>query len=127
MSTEQIVRRHVANPAEGRRLVAETLVGQCPAAIDTARLLVSELVTNALLHARSPQAEVTIRVADGHAHLAVSDNSPDLPQRPPLDPSTVGGFGMHIVDDLSHTWGVTPTGHGKTVWVELGCDHPATD
>lgn len=115
--------REVTTPAEGRSFTAATLDGQCPAAIETAQLLVSELVTNALLHAREPAVELAVQIVDGHAKIAVTDHSAVLPELPELDPTTVGGLGLHIVDALSHRWGITPTGEGKTVWVELGCDH----
>jgi anti-sigma regulatory factor (Ser/Thr protein kinase) len=86
--------------------------------IERAQLAMSELVANAVVHARS---SLTVRVrVDGWVRLAVSDGDP----RPVLVPRTVpadrvGGRGLRLVADLSRRWGVERDPRGKTVWCEL--------
>ncbi|GAC1439513.1 MAG: hypothetical protein NVSMB55_01210 [Mycobacteriales bacterium] len=52
---------------------------ELPGLVDEAQVVVSELVTNGVLHARSP-LELTLSVASNHLEIAVSDTSPDRPQ-----------------------------------------------
>lgn len=90
---------------------------------EVARLLLSELVTNALLHARTA---MVVRVADdgGRLRVEVSDagRTPSVPfaQRPAADRE--GGRGLQIVALLAADWGVRPNAPeapGRTVWFEL--------
>ena len=88
--------------------------------LDEAELLVSELVTNAVVHGAPP---ITVEVScDGSAGLAVSvsDLSPDLPEPRDADPYAEGGRGIHLVDLISDRWGVEERdGDGKQVWFRL--------
>ncbi len=104
--------------AAARRLVAATLDGQGPGVVEEAVLLTSELVTNAVLHA-STVVEVAITIDDQRLRVEVYDDSPLLPVVRPLTPGATGGRGMPLVDALAHSWGVTPSPAGKTVWFEL--------
>ena len=97
-------------------------VHHCTEAEDVALLLVSELVTNAMLHAQT-EAEVEVECHDHTVRVAVSDGVPAG-----IDPEsghqshTVGapsGRGLRIVDALAHRWGVSVHEAGKTVWFEL--------
>ncbi len=83
----------------------------------TASLLVSELVTNAIVHGRSLDAEITA----GALRVAVTDDSPAPLPEVDLQPRTSaeGGRGLLIVSLLAARWGVLPAGAGKTVWFEL--------
>ncbi len=110
--------------AVARRLVRGELAAlpEVPAPrsdfVDAASLLVSELVTNAIVHART---DVELRlVADDHMLRAeVSDGNPTFP-RPRRPMGLAGtGRGLLLMDDLASRWGVLPTGAGKTVWFEL--------
>lgn len=84
--------------------------------VESAILLVDELVANAVLHARSP-VEVRARLDAARLHVEVADGSP---QPPRLREPDVGGRGLRIVDALASAWGVTPAeGDGKAVWFEL--------
>ncbi|GAA1090265.1 MULTISPECIES: ATP-binding protein [Kitasatospora] len=83
-------------------------------------LVVSELLSNALLHGGSP-IELTL-VRDGpSARVEVFDGGPGspAPREPPEAANGPGGRGLHIVDRLSTGWGVVPHHHGKTVWADL--------
>ncbi|WP_432513182.1 ATP-binding SpoIIE family protein phosphatase [Kineococcus sp. SYSU DK001] len=89
-------------------------------AADEAELVVSELVTNAVLHTGSPAA-LTLRhdVAGAVLCVGVEDGSTRQPQ--PRDPGedATGGRGMGIVQMVAHRWWVAPRGDGKTVWADL--------
>jgi anti-sigma regulatory factor (Ser/Thr protein kinase) len=86
--------------------------------IADAVLLVSELVTNALLHARSaPSVEVTLQ--DGRLRCVVSDDSPLVPRRRRYASDAATGRGIALVETLASRWGSDPDGSGKRVWFEL--------
>ena len=86
--------------------------------LDDARLLLSELVTNAVTHAGSPFL-VSIRAYDSAVRLAVRDQDPTEPTVRPWDVDADSGRGLQIVAALSRDWGVEATPLGKTVWAEL--------
>ena len=91
--------------------------------LDVVALVVSELVTNAVSHARS---EVTVtlsadRLADGGTTLRVevSDADSRLPRLEPVDGTALGGRGLQLVTSMAGRFGVEAGEFGKTVWVEL--------
>lgn len=91
--------------------------------LDVARLLISELVTNAVLHGEG-EVELTIRGAAGAIRVEVSDRNPHLrptPGRPGPRPRFEGGRGLQIVAAAADDWGSCPDGPGKTVWFQLRC------
>ncbi|MFE2280385.1 SpoIIE family protein phosphatase [Streptomyces sp. NPDC059454] len=105
--------------AEARRFVRAALGGAAPDLVDTAQLLVSELVTNVVLHART-EVEVAARVDDGTVHVRVGDRRPDRGLVPHGCPPYAGtGQGLPLVARLSSRRGVETGGGGKTVWFEL--------
>lgn len=110
-----------------RSFVRDTLADAgLDAVSDDATLVVSELVTNALLHARPPVVvRVTARV-DG-ARVEVEDASPSLPVRPLAKPDAMTGRGLRFVATLATAWGVEPTEGGKLVWCDLSAESPATE
>jgi anti-sigma regulatory factor (Ser/Thr protein kinase) len=88
---------------------------------DTAVLLASELVGNAVRHARHGGTVLELRIADTRAWLRIevadADPRPPQPHFPAgLDES---GFGLVLVEALAAKWGVDQSAAGKTVWVEL--------
>ena len=107
-----------------RRFVVETLDewGQ-PALIDDAALVVSELASNALLHAGSP-FRVSIRWEGAVVRLSVHDGSCVVPVRRAAPTEAPGGRGVGIVATLARRWGTDPVADGKVVWAELSA-HPA--
>jgi anti-sigma regulatory factor (Ser/Thr protein kinase) len=110
--------------ATARRFVAETLTRwRADYDRDTALLLVSELVTNAVVHART---EVTLEIRCQGALLTVevSDGSDRIPVRRGAAATTLtDGRGLNLIADLSDDWGVRrTTGHGKVVWFTLSAD-----
>lgn len=87
--------------------------------VDPVVLIVSELTTNAVLHARSPFS-VRLRLAPSALRVEVADRGPGLPN--PIDPGPtgIGGRGLLLVAQLSVAWGVQAgAGPGKTVWCEV--------
>ena len=86
----------------------------------TAELLVSELVTNAILHARTP-LQVGLVVDGGQVLVCVADQVADSPELAPQLHSRTrpGGRGLALVADLSEAWGTARYAGGKTVWFLL--------
>ncbi|PTM97844.1 ATP-binding protein [Streptomyces sp. VMFN-G11Ma] len=92
------------------------------AAAEDVLLVVSELVTNACLHAEGPD-ELWISCSNKVLRIEVSDKGAGQPApRTPHRASRPGGHGMFIVQRLCLDWGVvrSPGVPGKTVWAELG-------
>ncbi|WP_128375847.1 ATP-binding protein [Streptomyces cavernae] len=92
------------------------------AAAEDVLLVVSELVTNACLHAEGPD-EMWIACDGKVLRVEVSDRGSGQPApRTPHRAGRPGGHGMFIVQRLCLDWGVlrTPGVAGKTVWAELG-------
>jgi anti-sigma regulatory factor (Ser/Thr protein kinase) len=90
------------------------------ARLDDLLLVVSELVTNAVIHAAT-SLRLVIR-SDGRRVLAeVFDGDPRRPVVAPGSPREVpvGGRGLLLVDQLSERWGCDSAGAGKRVWAEL--------
>ena len=87
---------------------------------DEAELVVSELVTNALLHTGCPAA-LTLRhdLAESVLCVGVEDTSTQHPQPRESADDATGGRGMHIVEVVALRWWVAPRGDGKTVWADL--------
>lgn len=87
---------------------------------DTMALLVSELVSNVVLHARTP-CSLSIRQTSDRFRVEVQDGSDRLPGlRERADPLAQSGRGMQLVDGLSAAHGVDPEPlGGKRVWFEL--------
>jgi anti-sigma regulatory factor (Ser/Thr protein kinase) len=93
--------------------------------MDTAALLVTELVSNAVEHAHSPSLWLTVEEINADVvHVAVRDGgSQAIPRRSARAPEVhrTGGRGLFMVDALSTQWGWEPLDVGKTVWFELPC------
>jgi PAS domain S-box-containing protein len=96
-----------------------------PESVDSAVLVLSEVVTNAVRYAPGP-VDVTMTHSAGVLRIDVADNAHDLgPRRPPatvdqLRPEAEGGRGLFLVESLSQRWGTTViSGDGKLVWFEI--------
>ena len=116
----------VAIAREAVRLAAEGKLSE--ACVASAVLLTSELVTNALVHARAP-VSLHVQSQFGRISVAVADRSTTLPAPRALDDTPLGasGRGLLIVAALATLWGsqYVPSAAGKVVWFEVHDEHPA--
>ncbi|MET9498910.1 SpoIIE family protein phosphatase [Streptomyces sp. NPDC006552] len=102
-----------------RHFVRSALRGVAQEAVETAELLTSELVTNAVLHART-EVEVQVWSHDGHVRVRVSDGRPDRPLVPrEARPYAATGRGLTVVEELASSHGAHVGKGRKTVWFEL--------
>ncbi|MFI0237667.1 SpoIIE family protein phosphatase [Streptomyces sp. NPDC016845] len=107
--------------AEARRFVRSALDGVASDVVETAELLASELVTNAVLHART-EVEVAVHMDGGTVRVGVSDRRPDRRLVPYAYPPYAGtGQGLAVVGHLASRHGVEVAKTTKTVWFELEC------
>lgn len=105
--------------ALARQFVGETLAGWgCDDFVEAGRLLVSELVTNAILHART-SITVVVRLHRTGVRVDVHDSSPSAPVARDYGEEAMTGRGLALVNDLAARWGVDRDGSGKSVWFEL--------
>jgi anti-sigma regulatory factor (Ser/Thr protein kinase) len=88
---------------------------------ETALLLVSELVTNAVRHARTGGTAVVLRLetAGSWLRIEVHDADPRMPQPRTPDQLDESGFGFVLLEALADKWGVRQATIGKAVWAEL--------
>jgi hypothetical protein len=93
-----------------------------PGRLDEALLVVSELVGNAVIHGHSG-AHISIMVEGSRLRFDVHDDN-DAPARLCESPTTVGGFGLRLVDSVASRWGCAMEKRGKTVWAELQSPAP---
>lgn len=113
-------------PRVARRLVADLLLawGQphLDGLVDDATVVVSELVTNAVLHA-GEEGRMRLEISadqNGTLRIAVSDGSSLEPTMQELSDDAESGRGLQIVQQLGASWGVEDgTSGGKRIWVEL--------
>jgi anti-sigma regulatory factor (Ser/Thr protein kinase) len=91
-------------------------------AVDTAELLVSELVANAVIHGRS-DLRLTVSATAARLLVEVEDGNERMPVLLPDDVDALSGRGLHLVQSASDEWGCRPVeGHGpvgKVVWFAL--------
>jgi len=123
VSTMQLLLPTVmTSPGEARRACRAFARRNHVRQVDTLLLVLSELVTNAIVHGVAPIAiridckgeSVRIEVSD-----ALANPASVAPRRISLEGT--GGMGLRIIDAVSADWGVSllPDGGGKMVWVEL--------
>jgi two-component sensor histidine kinase len=108
----------LGSPGRARELIRDALPGCAEGTIATAQLLVSELVTNAVLHAGPPLALHVQREAD-LIRIIVTDGSSTHPLARTFRDDATGGRGLPLVEALSCSWGWHLGGSGKSVWFEL--------
>jgi anti-sigma regulatory factor (Ser/Thr protein kinase) len=107
-----------------QRLTADLdAAGVVHAAVGDAVLVVSELLSNAIRHARplpGASLQVVWAVDNGLLEVAVSDGgAPTRPHIAQASVSSLGGRGLDIVEYLARTWGVRSDPDGLTVWAVL--------
>ena len=93
---------------------------------ETALLLVSELVTNVVRHARARALAMALCLEPEGASLLIEVYDADPHEPRPRTPGAFdeGGFGFVLIEALAGKWGVRQTETGKAVWVELDARQP---
>jgi anti-sigma regulatory factor (Ser/Thr protein kinase) len=110
-ASRDVVHGFVARLGEGGVETSDTF-------LDAARLVASELVTNALRHAPGP-CRLELTLVDGGVRIAVSDTGEGFPTFLPRDPLRVGQHGLEIVTRLCDEVITKPHAGGKTVYALL--------
>jgi anti-sigma regulatory factor (Ser/Thr protein kinase) len=110
-------------PHDVRTFVSDTVRGWGFADLaDAAELLVSEVVTNVVLHAHT-SGEATVAALPSGVRVSVRDGDPTLPEERNPTASTPDGRGLDIVGMMARRWGVDRAGPtDKVVWFELDDD-----
>ena len=102
-----------------RQLTREQLAASCPdEAIEVAALLVTELVSNAMLHART-DIVLMVDVTPGRVILRVRDGSDATPVQQGYGVDAATGRGIALVEQLASAWGVDRSDEGKEVWCQI--------
>ncbi|AVH59344.1 MULTISPECIES: ATP-binding protein [Streptomyces] len=114
---------HPGSVALARRLARSRLSGWavCEDTCDTAALVISELVTNAIVHTTGEHVVCELHDGDEVVRIAVRDEgcAPGGPCPSPQRPEEEHGRGLLLVAAVSRAWGVQDTGQGLLVWAEL--------
>ena len=106
-------------PSEARSALRRFHPELPPELMQVIVLLASELVANAVKHAEAAFVAIRFHVGTRHVRVEVCDEGPGFTPGPiEVDPSTPGGWGLHLVDELSSRWGVVD-GPGARVWFEI--------
>jgi anti-sigma regulatory factor (Ser/Thr protein kinase) len=116
--------------------MALQLLGDGHPAADAVQLVVSELVTNAIVHSKSgaPGGTVTIALCPGASGLLVQVRDDGGASEPRLagaaaDPrkSAEQGYGLVLVDALAERWGSISSPDGRITWCRIGLRQPEDD
>ena len=125
-SIRELLPAHPSSVRAARRAIREWLSGVgCEALAEDAELAVSELVTNALVHAGTP-VEMVAHVDLGFVRIEVADGSVHLPRVREYASTAGTGRGLKLLDRTVDRWGAHRTGLGKVVWFELSSDEEGT-
>jgi DNA-binding NarL/FixJ family response regulator len=113
-----------SSAGDARRFLDQVLLRWgCQELGDAVKLLVTELVANAVLHART-DIEVTVRLLSDTLRLEVADRSPAHILRREATSDDTSGRGSELIDIMSRAWGLIGKPDGKCIWFEL--DLPET-
>jgi anti-sigma regulatory factor (Ser/Thr protein kinase) len=128
MRYEVDLARDPDSAAEARRALGEVSDHLSPRRLEDARLLVSELVTNAIRHAGLGEDDLirlVVLTGDRVLRIEVCDPGRGFEiGEPEPDPSRPSGWGLYLVRELSDRWGVERAGMTR-VWFELDRDRTA--
>ena len=97
--------------------ISDEVIGEC-------EIVVSELVTNAIRHAKPlPDGSIRVhwKVRAPRVEIEVTDGGgDDIPMPKPKSEWVNSGRGLRIVRSLAYEWGVSDERNGRTVWASLG-------
>jgi len=114
---------HPASVATARSVVRDALtLARRDDLVEAAQLLVSEVVTNALVHAGSP-IDFHASVGDAGLRVEVTDGSTQTPTTRSYGTMAGTGRGLRLLEQLVDRWGTLARDDGKTVWFELSSGH----
>ena len=105
-------------PARARRELTRLRTELDPPLEDTLRLLVTELVSNAVRHAAAENVSLKVLVARQAVFTEVTDNGPGF-EPPEADAARTNHWGLFLVRRLADRWGVVRDGKATKVWFEL--------
>ena len=112
-----------SSPSAARRWVRPMVEGRIDD-VEGALLCVSEIVTNAVLHAGT-KCELSVDWQSDRVRISVRDFAPDrLPEPREVSRTSSTGRGLHILAGCTDAWGVDRDPDAKTVWFELELDGP---
>lgn len=115
------LRPTTASVPAARHFVARTLrQWDCTRVEPVATLLASEIVTNAIVHAKS-NAYLRMCLTPDVVRVEVHDRTRQLPAMRLAAPEAESGRGLMLVDAYSSGWGTQEAGDGKVVWFEVPC------
>jgi anti-sigma regulatory factor (Ser/Thr protein kinase) len=111
--------------ASAARELARQVLGDANPATETAMLLVSELVTNSVMHSKSgePGGSVTVALCEGPASILIQvcDNGGSSEPRVSAMPGNDAehGYGLLLVDALADRWGTISSPEGRVTWCRV--------
>lgn len=124
MESSQSFPADVTSPGAARRFVASALGGTDDARCQVALVLTSELVTNAVIHARTT-VDVRVEVEGDRMRVEVADGDRHLPEPADYAPDALGGRGLFLVSELASDWGADLRPGGKIIWFCLDTERAA--
>ena len=115
------LRPHPSSVGAGRRFIRQVLQEHRRDDLcEAAELVISEVVTNALLHGTAPRT-LTVEVRADSVRIEVADGSPVLPRVHGFASTASTGRGLRLLNSLASRWGADPDpDDGKVVWFEVG-------
>ena len=123
-SASQAFGRSCTAPRAARTFLAETLSSWHRPLDRDAEVIVAELVANGVTHATTGAIDVSFELVGDSLRINVTDRAPDLLPQRDAPRGEHGGFGLNLVDSLTHAWGCETGRDTKTIWAELDLDHP---
>jgi Histidine kinase-like ATPase domain len=106
------------SPALAREITRERLLGFSDETVETVVMLVSEVTTNVVIHARSMMT-LRMDINKPRVKVWVEDCSAACPHLRSPEDDDEGGRGLWLVDALASSWGCEMTSTGKQVWFEV--------
>ena len=125
VAVDQMLPALPSSAGEARRLLRDALPGEASEeAVDAAALALSEIVTNALVHAGTPM-RLRVILAPSSVRVELADGSVHLPLPRDYSRAAGTGRGLHMVTEVVDQWGAHHDEDGKVVWFEIADPPPA--